>query len=214
MVRNGELPKIVGGNEICANVTSVTAAILGLFISRSSSKDRLFVTISSSSGVQRMSFQHFRLGELALHQPLPPHLMQHQGTSSNINGASSLSQFAGQTDNTNNSFDNNPPNGHDISSSSSTKQPYGSGDTDDGYTLVFPNIQAFHDWRNKEEETQMVEFVKVRAFDASYSFGQWKVTPLFLHRATLMGVRRYPHDSKTTPNLCARVIHGVAERSM
>ncbi|KAF9015592.1 hypothetical protein BDQ17DRAFT_1341330 [Cyathus striatus] len=71
-----------------------------------------------------MSFQHFRLGELSLHQPLPPHLTQHQQPQPH------------------------PP------------QPYGSGDTDDGYTLVFSNLQAFQEWRASEEERQMVEFVK------------------------------------------------------
>ncbi|KAK0455973.1 hypothetical protein EV421DRAFT_18575 [Armillaria borealis] len=95
-----------------------------------------------------MSFQHFRLGELAMHQPLPPHLMQPQP------GANGEVQFPGQ------SFTTNPNNGHIFSSSSGSKQPYGSGDSDDGYTLVFPNLAAFNEWRQKEEETQMVEFVK------------------------------------------------------
>jgi hypothetical protein len=101
-----------------------------------------------------------------MHQPLPPHLMQHQGTTTNINGApqnlpDSASQFAGQMENNNNSFTTNQSKGHtSISPSSASKQPYGSGDTDDGYTLVFANLDAFHEWRNHEEETQMVEFVK------------------------------------------------------
>jgi hypothetical protein len=92
--------------------------------------------------------------------------MQHQGTTTNINGApqnhpDSASQFAGQMGNNNNSFTTNQSKGHtSISPSSTSKQPYGSGDTDDGYTLVFPNLDAFHEWRNREEETQMVEFVK------------------------------------------------------
>ncbi|KAJ3771980.1 hypothetical protein FB446DRAFT_738167 [Lentinula raphanica] len=84
-----------------------------------------------------MSFQHFRLGEMAMSNP-PPHLMHLH-------------------DNTNNSFSNNASK---ISSGSSNKQPYGSGDTDDGYTLVFPNLAAFNEWREREEETQVVEFVK------------------------------------------------------
>ncbi|KAF8913073.1 hypothetical protein CPB84DRAFT_1841487 [Gymnopilus junonius] len=63
-----------------------------------------------------MSFQHFRLGELPVHQPQPP--------------------------------------------VSATKQPYGSGDTDDGYTLIFATLAAFQEWRNAEEERHCVEFVK------------------------------------------------------
>ena len=38
--------------------------------------------------------------------------------------------------------------------------PYGSGDMDDGYTLVFADLVAFQVWREKEEEEKIVEFVK------------------------------------------------------
>jgi hypothetical protein len=31
---------------------------------------------------------------------------------------------------------------------------------DDGYTLVFDNLDAFQEWREKEEEEKVVEFVK------------------------------------------------------
>lgn len=82
-----------------------------------------------------MSFQHFRLGEVV---PVPTHLPQIQQT------------------NTIQTFQ--PPSVNHVAP---TKQPYGSGDTND-YNLVFPNLDAFHEWRLKEEETQMVEFVKVR----------------------------------------------------
>ncbi|KAF8078835.1 hypothetical protein FPV67DRAFT_81585 [Lyophyllum atratum] len=97
-----------------------------------------------------MSFQHFRLGELSLHQPLPPHLVQHQGAP-----ASSTSTFSASLNTINSPF---PPTSH--KPQVQPKQPYGSGDTDDGYTLVFPNLEAFHDWRTQEEERQTVEFVK------------------------------------------------------
>ncbi|KAF9527724.1 hypothetical protein CPB83DRAFT_894909 [Crepidotus variabilis] len=43
---------------------------------------------------------------------------------------------------------------------SSTKQPYGSGDSEDGYTLIFATMEEFLDWRNAEEERNCVEFVK------------------------------------------------------
>jgi hypothetical protein len=94
-----------------------------------------------------MSFQHFRVTDLALQQPLPTHLAQNH-TATN---QSSTSSFPTQTQNDGQASNHSP---------SSTKQPYGSGDTDDGYTLVFPNLEAFHEWRNQEEERQMVEFVK------------------------------------------------------
>ncbi|EED80484.1 predicted protein [Postia placenta Mad-698-R] len=40
------------------------------------------------------------------------------------------------------------------------KGPYGSGDADDGYTLVFASMAAFQAWRAREEAAKMVEFVK------------------------------------------------------
>ena len=88
------------------------------------------------------SFQHFRLSEMAMAQPLPPHLVQTQHQP-NPQGP----QF--QTPATSTS-----PAG------SSSRAPYGSGDHDDGYSLIFPSLAAFHAWREQEEETQMVEFVK------------------------------------------------------
>jgi len=96
-----------------------------------------------------MSFQHFRLSEAVT--PLPQHMHAPSPAP-----ASSVQQF--QAANTNNTFPtNHVPVGQ---ASTTTKAPYGSGDTDDGYTLVFPDLDAFHEWRKKEEEEQMVEFVK------------------------------------------------------
>jgi hypothetical protein len=106
-----------------------------------------------------MSFQNFRLGELAMGQPLPPHLIhqQVQAQSSPNNSTQnhdSAPQFPGQLQN------NNSLNHHPSPSTSTSKPPYGSGDSDDGYTLVFSNLTAFHEWRVREEETKVIEFVK------------------------------------------------------
>ncbi|KXN88741.1 hypothetical protein AN958_06608 [Leucoagaricus sp. SymC.cos] len=78
-----------------------------------------------------MSFQHFRLGDIALH-----HLKKQAQQSPQQQQAPSQ------------------PKPH-------TKQPYGSGDADDGYTLAFANLQEFNEWRQAEEERTMCEFVKV-----------------------------------------------------
>jgi len=78
------------------------------------------------------------------HNCLPIYLAQNQAPTN-----ATTSSFPAQTEN-NVQGSTKPP----------TKQPYGSGDTDDGYTLVFANLEAFHEWRNQEEERQMVEFVK------------------------------------------------------
>ncbi|KAF8585821.1 hypothetical protein K439DRAFT_1409619 [Ramaria rubella] len=40
------------------------------------------------------------------------------------------------------------------------KPAYGSGEADDGYTLVFANLDEFQTWRAREEEDKIVEFVK------------------------------------------------------
>jgi hypothetical protein len=40
------------------------------------------------------------------------------------------------------------------------KGPYGSGEPDDGYTMVFESMDAFNEWRKQEEEERVVEFVK------------------------------------------------------
>lgn len=102
-----------------------------------------------------MSFQHFRLQPLAS-QPAgeairPPGLSV---------SPSSLSEALGQApqhnivQNSIHSFHLQPlQNG-------AKKGPYGSGDVDDGYTLVFESMDAFQAWRRKEEEEKMVEFVK------------------------------------------------------
>lgn len=89
-----------------------------------------------------MSFQHFRLGELPLHQPQPNTVCPSFSSLYLSVASSSLSS----------------------ASISSSKPPYGSGDSDDGYTLVFPNLAAFQDWRTAEEDRHCVEFVKVPFF--------------------------------------------------
>lgn len=96
-----------------------------------------------------MSFQHFRLGTLAMSQPLPPHL-QHGHSQFSQNPHSTAASSTTTTIVT-------PPS---VTKPSSARPPYGSGDSDDGYTLVFPSIEAFQEWRAREEEMQMVEFVK------------------------------------------------------
>lgn len=160
-----------------------------------------------------MSFQHFRLGELAMQQPLPAHLMSHQGMPANINVAPqnqiSASQFARQAENSDNSFTNNSSKGH----TSTSKQPYGSGDTDDGYTLIFSNIDAFNEWRAKEEETQMVEFVKVFSSDRTYYSIKCKAN-IYPGRAIRMEVKRFLLGSRTIRNCCVLAILGAGERNM
>jgi len=127
-----------------------------------------------------MSFQHFRLGDLALHQPIQHNLHcvhhqqppqqhptpQHQHISPQpILGQS---QFAVQIENPITTFSvslkkdaQQPPSQQLSPKPQQAKQPYGSGDADDGYTLVFASLREFNDWRQAEEDRTMCEFVKV-----------------------------------------------------
>ena len=95
-------------------------------------------------------------------QPLPAHLIHQQvqvqsAPNNSTQNHESAPQFTAQLQN-NNSLA--AQGHHTANSSSATKAPYGSGDSDDGYTLIFPNLEAFNEWRAREEETKMVEFVK------------------------------------------------------
>jgi hypothetical protein len=137
-----------------------------------------------------MSFQSFRLGEMAMQQPLPPHLLQ-------LQAGSSSQQFPGTADNTNSS------------AKIGQRAPYGSGDSDDGYTLVFPNITAFYEWKEKEEDAQIVEFVKVCI---PYTY-QSSICLTLGKRVTHMGVKPYLLVSKNIPSSSVLVIHVVAERN-
>ncbi|KAF8665264.1 hypothetical protein AX16_000285 [Volvariella volvacea WC 439] len=145
-----------------------------------------------------MSFQHFRLGELALQQPLPPHLANPQQSNPSPpiphQDHQSATHYAPQLDNSQNTFVSSNHQGPAAANvhASSSKQPYGSGDTDDGYTLVFPNLDAFNAWRMQEEERQMVEFVKASRNSSRYSgdtHGSKAVPPRFKDHTKLVCAR-------------------------
>jgi len=99
-----------------------------------------------------MSFQHFKL-QSVLSQP-PGDALNQPGLSVS---PSSLSQALGH-----NSTVQSPIQNYHLQhlQSGTKKGPYGSGDADDGYTLVFQTMEAFQAWRLKEEEEKMIEFVK------------------------------------------------------
>ena len=85
-----------------------------------------------------MSFQNFRLDSISVQSP------------SYANAPSSALTPASGSANTI----------QDAATRGAQRGPYGSGDMDDGYTLVFENLEAFQAWREKEEEEKVVEFVK------------------------------------------------------
>ncbi len=83
-----------------------------------------------------MSFQNFRLDSISVQSP-------------SYAPSSALASASGSTNTI-----------QDAATRGAQRGPYGSGDMDDGYTLLFDNLEAFQAWREKEEEEKVVEFVK------------------------------------------------------
>jgi hypothetical protein len=153
-----------------------------------------------------MSFQSFRLGELAMGQPLPPHLTQHQIPSQ------PHSQFHQQ-----HILQNQPSSSATPTAvTTNNKGPYGSGDQDDGYTLIFPHLEAFQAWRRQEEETQMVEFVKGDTHGSKASPPRFKDhTKLVCARHSRSGrkkyIKKHPERVRKVPS---RKVRPLAAQSM
>ncbi|KAI0296215.1 hypothetical protein BC826DRAFT_1091185 [Russula brevipes] len=89
-----------------------------------------------------MSFQNFRLDSISFQPPQTPSYSIPAPTSA-------LASTSAAVDNV-----------QDGATRGAQRGPYGSGDMDDGYTLVFDNLEAFQAWREKEEQEKIVEFVK------------------------------------------------------
>jgi hypothetical protein len=99
-----------------------------------------------ASEKKRMSFQNFRLDSISFQPPQTPSYSTPASTSTSTSALASTSAAVN--------------NVQDGASRGAQRGPYGSGDMDDGYTLVFDNLEAFQAWREKEEQEKIVEFVK------------------------------------------------------
>lgn len=147
-----------------------------------------------------MSFQHFRL------QPASHPSVETLNPSSSVS-PSSLSQALGQPQSSEQSsnvqvqqYNQNAPK----------KGPYGSGDADDGYTLVFESMEAFQAWRRREEEEKMVEFVKGDTHGSKAVPPRFKDhTKLVCARHSRSGrkkyVKKYPDRVRKVPSRKVRV---------
>ena len=93
-----------------------------------------------------MSFQNFRLDSIGYQPTQSPSYPPSAGITAPTPALASTSASADTV--------------QDAATRGAQRGPYGSGDMDDGYTLVFDNLEAFHAWREKEEEEKVVEFVK------------------------------------------------------
>ena len=144
-----------------------------------------------------MSFQNFRLDSIAYQPTQSPYPPPADITASTPALAStSVSASTVQ----------------DAATRGAQRGPYGSGDMDDGYTLVFENLEAFHTWREKEEEEKVVEFVK------GDTHGSKAVPPRFKDHVKLICarhsrsgrkkyVKKYPERVRKVPS--RKVCHAI-----
>lgn len=161
-----------------------------------------------------MSFQHFRL------HPLTP---QTQHTVVNQHSQSSLSQALVQPQQSpipQPVLNNGGPTIQIQRVQNGVKKaPYGSGDADDGYTLVFASMEEFQEWRRKEEEEKMIEFVKGDTHGSKAVPPRFKDhTKLVCARHTRSGrkkyVKKYPDRVRKVPSRKVRVYHGARRYSL
>ncbi|KAK7680523.1 hypothetical protein QCA50_016304 [Cerrena zonata] len=131
-----------------------------------------------------MSYQHFRV------LPLAPH-------------PTGEAAFTGQIQ------PHGDPYQHDLqtisNSSPNKKGPYGSGDADDGYTLCFPSMAAFQEWKQTEEDEKMIEFVKGDSHQSRANPPRFKEhTKLVCARHSRSGrkkyVKKYPDRVRKVPS--------------
>lgn len=103
------------------------------------------------------------------------------------------------------------PSGSTSTIPSPPKPAYGSGEPDDGYTLVFPNLDEFQAWRSREEEEKTVEFVKGDTHGSKAVPPRFKDhTKLVCARHTRSGrkkyVKKYPERQRKLPSRKVRVL--------
>ena len=169
-----------------------------LACSRGRSTDLHFVQPLLLAPSTPMSFSNFRL------QPLSAQAASSPDRASDAE--SSLSQALGAPG--------------DDAQQASAKKPYGSGDVDDGYTLVFESMDAFQAWRQREEEEKMIEFVKGDTHGSKAVPPRFKDhTKLVCARHSRSGrkkyVKKYPDRVRKVPSRkvrgCARARGAVAQ---
>ena len=147
-----------------------------------------------------MSFQHFRLHPLT---PGSSHTVVNQHSQSSLSHALLQPQ---QSITPQPVLNNGGPTIQIQRVQNGVKKgPYGSGDADDGYTLVFESMEAFQEWRRKEEEEKMIEFVKGDTHGSKAVPPRFKDhTKLVCARHTRSGrkkyVKKYPDRVRKVPS--------------
>ncbi|GJJ09773.1 hypothetical protein Clacol_003997 [Clathrus columnatus] len=152
------------------------------------------------------------------HHQLHTQQHQHQYTQpveqqqQSLNGINPSVHSASNTPSSSSTSTSNPHDVNNTPGSSSTRSPgslrkpaYGSGEPDDGYTLVFTNMEEFQSWRAREEEEKTVEFVKGDTHGSKAVPPRFKDhTKLVCARHTRSGrkkyVKKYPERQRKLPS--------------
>jgi hypothetical protein len=119
--------------------------------------------------------------------------------------ATSTSNTPGSSSTSSNNQEVNSTPGSSGTSSVPPKPAYGSGELDDGYTLLFANLEEFEAWRAQEEEEKIVEFVKGDTHQSKADPPRFKHhTKLVCARHTRSGrkkyVKKYPERQRKLPS--------------
>ncbi|KAH8119887.1 hypothetical protein DFH11DRAFT_1557125 [Phellopilus nigrolimitatus] len=88
------------------------------------------------------------------------------------------------------------------------RSPYGSGDSNDGYTLEFDSLESFQAWRASEEEENMVEFIK------GDTHGSKAVPPRFKDHVKLVCARHCKSGRKKYKRKCPERNRKVPSRKI
>lgn len=157
-------------------------------------------------------FEHHQLHSQQQQHPFSQQPSDQQPPMNPLNPGSS-SNTPGSSTSTSNAQDVNGTPGPSTSTGnipSPPKPAYGSGEPDDGYTLVFANLDEFQAWRAREEEEKIVEFVKGDTHGSKAVPPRFKDhTKLVCARHTRSGrkkyVKKYPERQRKLPSRKVRV---------
>lgn len=168
--------------------------------------------IDNSIDHHRMSIastQHYSHHQLhAQHHYAPPSEQPQQTLNAiNPNTQSSSNTPSSSSASTSNAQDANSTPGSSTRSPTilRSKPAYGTGELDDGYTLLFANMEEFQAWRAQEEEDKVVEFVKGDTHGSKAVPPRFKDhTKLVCARHTRSGrkkyVKKYPDRQRKLPS--------------
>jgi len=156
---------------------------------------------SIDHGMSMSSNSHYEQLHAQQHQ-YPP---DPQPPMSSINHSASASNTPASSSTPSNTQEAGGTPGPSSASIVPPKPAYGSGEPDDGYTLVFGSLAEFQAWKEQEEEEKVVEFVKGDTHGSKAVPPRFKDhTKLVCARHTRSGrkkyVKKYPERQRKLPS--------------